>query len=265
MPDPITGTIAVVGSQLGNAYGANKAAKAASDAADKQVAAGDRSNALQKEIYDQNRLDQTPWREAGVNALGQMRGFAAPENFSFTANDFNNNRDPGYSFRMSEGLKALDRSASARGGLLSGAALKGITRYGQEAASQEYGNAYNRALTGYNANRGAQDTQYNRLASMAGLGQTAMGQTQSAAQNYAANVGNTIQGQGNAMAAGAVGSANAINGGIGQGINALSNYAMMNQFNNASMYGGGGAGSMLGSGAQGGFGGAVGASGFPVA
>jgi len=237
MPNPVA---AIGGSMLGSAYATKQASDAASDAADKQVAAGDRSNALQKEIYDQNRLDQTPWREAGVNALGRMQGFAAPENFSFTADDFNNNRDPGYSFRMSEGLKALDRSASARGGLLSGAALKGITRYGQEAASQEYGNAYNRALTGYNANRGAQDTQYNRLASMAGLGQTAMGQTQSAGQNYAANVGNTFQGQGNAMAAGGVGSANAITGGISSGINAMNSYAMMNQLNNTSGYSGGG-------------------------
>jgi len=235
-----TATAILGGTLLAGAYGANRAAGAASDAADKQVAAGDRSNALQKEIYDQNRLDQTPWREAGVNALGRMQGFAAPENFSFTADDFNNNRDPGYAFRMSEGLKALDRSASARGGLLSGAALKGITRYGQEAASQEYGNAYNRALTGYNANRGAQDTQYNRLASMAGLGQTAMGQTQNAAQNYATNVGNTFQGQGNAMAASTVGGANAITGGISSGINAMNSYAMMNQLNNSSGYSGGG-------------------------
>lgn len=235
-----TATAILGGTLLASAYGANRAAGAASDAADKQVAAGDRSNALQKEIYDQNRLDQTPWREAGVNALGRMQGFAAPENFSFTANDFNNNRDPGYAFRMSEGLKALDRSASARGGLLSGAALKGITRYGQDAASQEYGNAYNRALTGYNANRGAQDTQYNRLASMAGLGQTAMGQTQNAAQNYATNVGNTFQGQGNAVAAGTVGGANAITGGISSGINAMNSYAMMNQLNNTSGYSGGG-------------------------
>lgn len=233
-----TATAILGGTLLAGAYGANRAAGAASDAADKQVAAGDRSNALQKEIYDQNRLDQTPWREAGVNALGQMRGFAAPENFSFTANDFNNNRDPGYAFRMSEGLKALDRSASARGGLLSGAALKGITRYGQDMASQEYGNSFNRALTGYNANRGAQDTRYNRLASMAGLGQTAMGQTQNAAQNYATNVGNTFQGQGNAMAAGTVGGANVITGGISSGINAMNNYNMMNQLNNnGSMYG----------------------------
>ena len=236
MPNPVA---VIGGSMLGSAYASKQASDAASDAADKQVAAGDRSNALQKEIYDQNRLDQTPWREAGVNALGQMRGFAAPENFSFTANDFNNNRDPGYGFRMSEGLKALDRSASARGGLLSGAALKGITRYGQDMASQEYGNSFNRALTGYNANRGAQDTQYNRLASQAGLGQTAMGQTQNAAQNYATNVGNTFQGQGNAMAAGTVGGANAITGGISSGINAMNNYNMMNQLNNnGSMYGG---------------------------
>jgi hypothetical protein len=59
--------------------------------------------------------------------------------------------DPGYQFRLSEGLKALDRQAAARGGLISGSALKASQRYGQDMASQEYGAAYGRALTEYGA------------------------------------------------------------------------------------------------------------------
>ena len=56
--------------------------------------------------------------------------------------------DPGYKFRLSEGMKALDRQAAARGGLISGNALKATQRYGQDLASQEFGNAYNR-LAGF--------------------------------------------------------------------------------------------------------------------
>jgi hypothetical protein len=59
---------------------------------------------------------------------------------------YDQNTDPGYGFRFAEGMKGLERSAAARGGLLSGATLKGITRYGQDMGSQEYQNAFNRYL-----------------------------------------------------------------------------------------------------------------------
>lgn len=106
--------------------------------------------------------------------------------------------DPGYAFRLSEGMKALDRSAAARGGLLSGATLKGAERYGQDMASQEYQNAFNRYQTN-------QANKYNRLSNIAGLGQTANNALQSAGSNYASNSGNLAMtnaaNQGNALLA----------------------------------------------------------------
>jgi len=56
------------------------------------------------------------------------------------------NDDPGYQFRMNEGMKAINASAAAKGGLQSGAALKAAQQYGQGLASQEYGASYGRAL-----------------------------------------------------------------------------------------------------------------------
>ena len=56
------------------------------------------------------------------------------------------NDDPGYSFRVSEGMKALQAGAAARGGLLSGGAQKALVGYGQQMGSQEYEKSYNRAL-----------------------------------------------------------------------------------------------------------------------
>jgi len=91
--------------------------------------------------------------------------------------------DPGYQFRLSEEVKALERSAAARGGLLSGSALKGITRFSQDYGANEYQNAFNRFNT-------QQTTKYNRLANIAGLGQTANAALGQAGQNYASNVGN---------------------------------------------------------------------------
>ena len=85
---------------------------------------------------------------------------AQPEAFKFRAEDLQ--VDPGYGFRLSEGLKALERSAAARGGLLSGGTGKALTRYGQEMASQEFGNAFNRSLTQYNAATQREQEAYGR-------------------------------------------------------------------------------------------------------
>ena len=61
--------------------------------------------------------------------------------------------DPGYDFRMQEGLKAIRRRAAAGSGARGGATLKALTRYGQDMASQEYGNAYDRAVNKYMMDR----------------------------------------------------------------------------------------------------------------
>lgn len=133
---------------------------------------------------------------------------------NFSMQDFE--QDPGYAFRQAEGMKALERSAAARGGLLSGSAMKGVQRFGQDLASQEYQNAYNR----YQSN---QTNQFNRFASLAGVGQTANNALAGAGQNYAnamtgisqanaANQGNAILAAGNARASGYLGMGNALSG-----------------------------------------------------
>ena len=134
---------------------------------------------------------------------------------NFTAQDFQT--DPGYQFRIGEGQKQIESSAAARGGLLSGAAAKALTKYNQDFASNEYGNVYNRFRTN-------QGDQFNRLASLAGIGQTATNQTQQAGQNYAANAGNALQYGGTARASGYAGQANALNAGLGGVAGAFANY-----------------------------------------
>ena len=122
-------------------------------------------------------------------------------------------QDPGYAFRLSEGLKAIDRQAAARGGLISGAALKATTRYGQDQASNEYTNAFNR----YQTNRA---NQLNPLQSLMGAGQTAANTLGNAGQNYANQAGEAYMGAGNARASGYIGQGNALAGALNQGINA---------------------------------------------
>lgn len=104
-------------------------------------------------------------------------------------------QDPGYQFRLDEGMKALERSQSAKGGLLSGAAGKAMLGYGQGMGSQEYGAAFDRY-------RAQQSDLYNRLAGISGTGQTTAQGLGQLGQSAAANAGNAYIKGGEAEAAG---------------------------------------------------------------
>jgi hypothetical protein len=203
-------------------------ASTARSAAKTQAGAAAQASDVQQQQYEQTRADQAPYREAGYNALAELQRTAGnvPGAFKFGAGDYQ--ADPGYAFRLSEGQKALDRQAAARGGLISGGALKAAQRYGQEMGSQEYGNAYNRALTSYNTDVARENQLYNRQAGLAGIGQTATNLVGQAGQNYATNVGNLMTGAGAAQAAGQVGMANAVTGGLGTYLNYSQNNALLN-------------------------------------
>lgn len=185
---------AVVGSSL---IGANAASKASST----QAASADQATQLQREMFNKQVELQEPWRQAGVNALAKMQ-----------SGNVMGYMDPSYSFRLGEGMKALDRQAAARGGLISGGALKAAQRYGQDFASQEFGNAYN------------------RLAGLAGVGQTATNAMGANAANFGANAGNTMMAGANARASGYVGGANALTGGLNQYLNYTQNQNLLNRF-----------------------------------
>ena len=202
---------AVVGSAVIGGIASNKAAST-------QAAAAEQAGNVQRDIFERQVQLQEPWRQACINALGQMQGQtnAMPEAFT---GKVDLSQDPGYAFRMSEGMKALERSAAARGGLLSGSMLKGAQRFGQDLASQEYQNAYNRALTQYNAQVQRESTGYNRLAALAGIGQTATGQLTGAAGQYGSNAADAITSAAAARAGGYVGSANALTGGLSTYLN----------------------------------------------
>jgi hypothetical protein len=182
---------------------ASKQADATKEAASESAAAARYATDLQKAMFDKQIELQQPWQQAGVNALTKMQGgeYALPESFKYDPNSMY--QDPGYAFRMSEGMNALNRSMAAKGLGVSGANVKGALRYGQNLGSQEFGNAYSRALDEYNARTARSNTGYNRLAALGQVGQTANTAIGSAASGYGANVGNLAMGnaatQGNAM------------------------------------------------------------------
>jgi hypothetical protein len=192
---------AVVGSSLIGASSSRSAAKA-------QASAADRAAELQQQQFERQVELQAPFREAGLRALNKLEG--AADYTPFGMQQFQ--ADPGYGFRMTEGMKALERSAAARGGLMGGATGKALQRFGQEMGSQEYQNAFNR----YQAERSAR---LNPLQSLAGVGQTSTNALGAAGQNYATGAGEALGAGAQARASGYMGMANAIGGGVGQYMN----------------------------------------------
>ena len=193
---------AMVGAAVVGAAGSAYSSKQAGKAAKTQAASADRASQIQWDMYDQTRQDLDPYKQAGETSLSQMMdqmGVNGYFNQTYTGQDIYS--DPSYQFRVQQGQDAIQSSAAAQGGLLSGATLKALQNYGQESASQEYGNAYNR----FNAD---QTNRYNRLSNLVGVGQNAAAQVGNAgAQTSQAIANNTMQGA-NALAAGQVANAN---------------------------------------------------------
>lgn len=241
---------AVVGGAVIGAVASNRASST-------QARAANKATNVEKAMFDIARSDQTPFRNAGYNALddlGFLLGLDAdgfrnglPANATaaekaaydariarlksnpnynslmkpFTGANLQN--EPGYKFGLQQGMRGLENSATARGGLLSGAALKAASRYNQDYAGTKYNEAFNRD----NINK---TNTFNRLASLSGVGQTAASQIGTQAMQAGQSIGNNVMAAGNARASGYVGGANAITGAIGTGVNMWQQNQLMNSY-----------------------------------
>lgn len=194
---------AVVGG-VGSVVGGVLEANAAEKAAETQSQAAANALALQREMFEYQKSLLEPYRTAGTKALERLSGamgLGGPGSQQQMLE-----MDPGYGFRLGEGLKALERMQASRGNFLSGGALKAGQRFAQDTASQEYGNAYN------------------RLANIAGLGQTAGTQMGGAAAGFGTSAGNIMGQEANALAAGRLGRTSAYTGALGGALNSFQNY-----------------------------------------
>ena len=188
-------------------------ADAAQEAAGLQAEATRLSVEEQRRQFNLMRLDLAPYRETGATALAQYgalygvgrEGMLSPEEMEEARGRFM--ETPGYQFRFDEGIRALDRSASATGRLRGGGYTRELTRYGQGVAAEEFG------------------TYANRLASLAGMGQGSTIATGTLGVQTAGNIGNllmsgarsqgsAIMAAGTARASGYAGVANAFSGGV---------------------------------------------------
>jgi len=230
---------AVIGSAVIGAAGSYLEGKKAAEGYEKgqkaSLALGRENLDFQKEVYEQQREDIQPWREAGESALTELNDMIRfndidPGEFKF---EFNQD-DPSYQFRFNEGLKAIENRASARGNAMSGAQMKGLQRYGQGMASQEYQNEFARDLTEYNTQGNRIRDIYNRLAGVAGTGKQAANTMIGAGGAMAGRAGNIMQGMGSTSFQGEVGQGNAmagIYGGAAQAANqGIGNYMLWDAY-----------------------------------
>jgi hypothetical protein len=183
--------IAGVGA-IGSAVIGSSAAKKAASAQDKSAQL---AIAEQRRQFDLNRSDLEPWRTAGGAAITGGFNMLQP-GYDYTAS-------PGYQFRLDEGLRGVQNSAAAKGLLQSGGTLKGIDRYAEGLAAQDF------------------NDQFNRYMSVASGGQQATQAGVAAGQNSANSIADLLTQAGNAKASGYIGSANAISNGIGGVTSAL--------------------------------------------
>ena len=220
MPDPITAAV-VGGTTL---VSGKMQADAVEDAAAMQVAGGDRALAQQLRMFEMGREDMAPYRETGYTALKDIERLMPMFTQQFGPEQLEQYLDPSMAFRMKYGTKATERAANVGGGLLSGNTLRSLTEFGQDLASTEYANAFNRAQT-------EPTNIFNRLHAISGLGQNAVTTGVQAQQAYGNQASNIMTGQAAAQAAGTVGQANAYAGAIGN----IGNMAMMNAFMNPAV------------------------------
>lgn len=188
------GDIVNAGADLLGFGPASKQAGATRYAADIGARSQAEAIAAQKEARDQQIALQEPYRQAGLtgqNRLMELLGLGGntgATGYGQYARDFgmqDYQQDPGYAFRLSEGLKQLGSQARAQGGAGGGRTMMGIQNYAHDLASQEYGNAFNR----YQTNR---SNQLAPLGSLMSSGQAAASGQVGSQGNYGTNAANLM-------------------------------------------------------------------------
>ena len=240
---------AVAGIIAGSVVGGGISAMGAESAASTQAAAAQNATNAQESMFNQQVGNLAPFRESGAGALSQLKylqGIGTPGqgqtassapsggygslNQPFNAS-YMQQYSPAYQFQLQQGQQGVLNQDAGSQGALSGAALKDLTSFNQNYANTAFNSAFNQYQT-QNQNT------YNRLSSIANLGEAAASNQATGGSNYAQGIGQSLTNVGTAQAAGTVGTANAISGGI-------SNGALL-----GALYGGGQAGGFTPAGSQ---------------
>jgi len=204
----------VVGGLAGGLFGAEGAQDANRSATNAQLQGIRESNALQRDLFNASADMGSYGRGIGNQALGLMASLYGFQPGTDPASSVRFGEDgelvttpgasgsgaappgaavpnfnalfqtPDYVWALQQGQQGLDRAAAAGGGLFSGNRLKEAVQYNQGMATQQFGNTWN------------------RLASLAGIGQSGTNQLDQSLQNAGNNISQGLMGMGNARASG---------------------------------------------------------------
>lgn len=212
----VASALGVGGSILaGSVLGAGATAYAANTAASAQTAAAQKAQDTALGMYNTTRGDLQPFRNAGVQAGTELSNRLGEFTTPINMDEATLEQTPGYQFDRTQGLKAVQNSAAARGLGVSGAALKGAANFATGLADNTYKTQFDIANTN-------QSNAFNRLKSLVDTGENAAAQT-GVIGNAAATTAATAQtAVGSAQAA----AANQTGAGITNAANNLSGYAM---------------------------------------
>jgi hypothetical protein len=141
--------------------------------------------------YAGAEASQQPYATAGAEGMASLRDMVGRGGFKFNPGDLT--QEPGYQFELQQGQNAIQSNAASRGGLLSGATLKALQKYGIDLASTKYGEAYNRAKSIY-------DTNFQGAYNLAGMGQSAANNISNIRSNRGTATGNIYTGAGQNLA-----------------------------------------------------------------
>lgn len=212
---------AIIGSA---AIGAATTAYAANKAASAQTSAASQAAQVQQNIFNTTQKNLAPYINEGNSATTQLNNQLPTLTSPIVMNEQNLEQTPGYQFNLTQGLKATQNSAAARGLGVSGAALKGASTFATGLADSTYQNQFNNANTN-------QTNAYNRLKGLIDTGESAAAGQGVVGASTGANIASTVVGAGNANAA----AANATGAGVNNALSNISGYAAYK-----GLYGGGG-------------------------
>lgn len=192
-----------------NLIGSGMQASAAERGGERQAEAARYAADLQREMFDIQNLQQKPYREAGYGALSRIGELLPGLTKPLTREDILGM--PGFQTAIEQGTGAARQTMNVGGG------GSNVDRAAQKfAIDYTVQQAMPQALA-------QRQNIYNTLAGIAGIGQTAQGQTTQLAQNVAGNIGQASIGGASALAAGQIGAANA----YASGLQGIGNSAMM--------------------------------------
>lgn len=215
--------------------GAQEQAGAAESAANLQYQGTQEAARQQREMFDILNKQQEPYRTAGYGGLSkinQMLPYFTQQEKAyrpFTAQDLKTNLAPNYEFMKQQGLGATAQSVNVASPGSNVDIAK--TKFAEDYASNAYQNALTNYMSqqaqGFSQGQTQQSNIFNRLASIAGIGQTAQSSAQNLGQQTSTNLANLATGGANALAGGQIGAANAYAGGMQNIGNAGMLYSML--------------------------------------